>query len=94
LGVQLKNTFFNTKLMEAKNYPLETGDTMYFGSTFVTIKEIVNSSNSTSTAGASPSSGEGGFNVDLSDDSNSGGFFGSGSGGRGGEFGGFGGRRR
>jgi hypothetical protein len=94
LGVQLKNTYFNTKLMEAKNYPLETGDTMYFGSTFVTIKEIVNSSNSTLTAGASPSSGEGGFNVDLSSESDSGGFFGGGNGSQRGGFGGFGGRRR
>ncbi len=97
LAAQTKNTYFNQRSMEAKIYPLEPGDTIYFGNTFVTIEEIVNSSNPTSTSGASSSSSEGGWNVDSSK-SDSGGFFGGGSDdqsepfGRPG-FGGFGGRR-
>jgi hypothetical protein len=56
LGAQLKNTYFNQRSMEAKIYPLKPGDTMYFGSTFVTIKEIVNSSNPISITGGGASS--------------------------------------
>ena len=101
LGYQTKNTYFNRKEMVAKIYPLKPGDTMYFGTTFVTIKEIVDSSNPASTDGANPSLSGEGWNIDRStqssgsffgsgssDDSDDGGFFGSG--GRGG----FGGRRR
>lgn len=105
LGYQTKNTYFNRKEMVAKIYPLKPGDTMYFGTTFVTIKEIVDSSNPTSTDGSNPSLSGEGWNVDRStpssgsffgsgpsDDSDDGGFFGSG--GSGGGFGGFGARRR
>jgi len=98
LATQIKNTFFNQRSMEAKIYPLKPGDTIYFGNTFVTIEEIVNSSNPTSTSGASSSSSEGVWNVDSSK-SDSGGFFGGGSDDQSEPFGrpgfrGFGGRGR
>lgn len=98
LATQIKNTYFNQRSMEAKIYPLKPGDTIYFGNTFVTIEEIVNSSNPTSTSGASSSSSEGVWNVDSSK-SDSGGFFGGGSDDQSEPFGrpgfrGFGGRGR
>lgn len=99
LAAQIKNTFFNQRSMEAKIYPLKPGDTIYFGNTFVTIEEIVNSSNPTSTTGASSTSSEGGWDPLRSNISDSGGFFGGGSDdqseqGSSPGFGGFGGRSR